>query len=138
MSKEFKKGQKVVVFSSWDGKGTWTYTRAVVKSCGVKQMTLLNAATEEMMGNHFAPNSEKTYSINWQGKVIVKNHTHFTMADMTEDEAISVCLEAAKAYLAEKNEHYDECIARNADKESYCNSINRDRAELHEPRAVSR
>lgn len=138
MSKEFKKDQVVVTFSSYDGLGTWKYSRAVVKSCGAKKMTLLDEATGVMMGSNFKPNSDRTYEVTFEGKTTVKSYTYFTLADMSDEEAVAVCLEAARIYLLEKNATYDECIKNNASSTHYCKSIEDDRADLHEPRAIKR
>lgn len=138
MSKEFKKDQVVVTFSSHDGKGTWKYSRAVVKSCGAKKMTLIDEATSAMMGSNFKPNSDRTYEVSFEGKTTVKNYTHFTLADMSDEEAVAVCIEAAKTQLLDENNRYDECIKNNAESVHYCKSIEEARAELHEPRAIKR
>ena len=138
MSKEFKKDQVVVTFSSVDHKGTWKYTRAVVKSCGAKKMTLINAETGAMMGSNFQPNSARTSVVSYEGKEVVQNLSCFTLADMSDEEAVLVCLEHAALTIADKNASFDECIKSNASNEGYCKNIEENRAELHEPRAIKR
>lgn len=137
MTKEFKKGQAVIHFHTYDGKGTWRFTRAIVVSCGAKKMTLKNAETSAMMGCNFRPDSSRTYTTIWKGQEFVQNYGHFTLADMTDDEAHAVCIEAAKIELVDKNAHYDKCLA-GGHGAGYDAAINKERAELHEPRSMKR
>ena len=55
MKAQFKKGDKVTYFGSWNNKGVSFFTHAIVHSCGSKQMVLICEATGEVMGRHFAP-----------------------------------------------------------------------------------
>ena len=133
--KAFKKGQTVIHFNSYDRKGTWCFTRAVVKSCGAKKMTLENAETGEMMGCDFAPNADTTYQQTWKGETISVNHTHFTLADMTDEEAHALCLEHARLQILDENTRFDRCIS-GSNNQLYIDAIERNRAELHEPRSM--
>lgn len=135
--KAFKKNQVVIHFSNLDGKGTWSFTRAVVKSCGNVKMTLENAETGAMMGTNFRPDAERTYTRTWEGKSVTHNWTHFTLPDMSDAEAHSVCIGAAIIYLADQNAHFDHCLAQ-GNGAAYDASINKQRAELHEPRSIKR
>ena len=135
--KEFKKGQQVVHFASYDRKGTWSFTRATVQSCGEKQMTLVNSETGVMMGRQFRPNSERTYEQNYGGKVIVQNWRDVTMADMTDEEAHAMCLELAAVELEAERQHFARCLATSTS-EGYTKAIEKSQAELHEPRSMKR
>jgi len=134
MSKEFKKGQAVIHFSNWDSKGTWYFRRAIVKSCGAKQMTLEAVDSGEMMGCNFRPNSDTHYTLTWQGQERTAQHSACTMADMTDEEAHAVCIRMAEGTLAQEREHFANCLKRNAGA-GYDNAIKRKQAELHEPRS---
>lgn len=135
--KAFKKNQTVIHFMNGDSKGTWLWTRSIVKSCGAKRMTLEHAETGEMMGCNYRPDAEKTYSREWNGEVIVQNWGHFTLPDMSDEEAVAVCLERGAATLVAENEHYDRCLA-GGHGEAYDKVIHQSRAALHEPRAMKR
>lgn len=135
--KAFKKNQVVIHFANLDGKGTWGFTRAVVKSCGNVKMTLENAETGAMMGTNFRPDAERTYTRNWEGKSVTHNWTHFTLADMSDEVAHSICIGAAIIYLADQNAHFDRCLSQ-GNGAAYDASINKQRAELHEPRSIKR
>ncbi len=137
MAKEFKKGQMVIHFSNWDGKGTWCFTRAVVKSCGNVKMTLQNAETGDMMGTNFFPDTRRTYTSKWNGEEITQNYRYFTTTDMTDDEAHELCIKAAEIFLADERRHYDNCLAQ-GNGAAYDAAINREIAKLHEPRSLKR
>lgn len=137
MAKEFKKGQVVIHFSNYDSKGTWSWTRAVVKSCGNVKMTLENAETGAMMGANFFPDSRRTYIINWKGEEFIKNYAYFTLADMTDAEAHSIAVGAAMIYLADQRKHYAACLAQ-GNGAGYDAAINKEAAQLHEPRSLKR
>lgn len=136
MAKEFKKGQLVINFSSYDGKGTWGWTRAVVKSCGNVKMTLENAETGAMMGNNFRPDSAQSYDVTWKGEVSTNWHNDVTLPDMGDDEATAKCLELAAAYLERQ-------VAMNNRKLTMpdvysTEGVKQTLASLHEPRAIKR
>jgi len=135
--KAFNKGQAVIHFAYYDRKGTWCFTRAIVKSCGAKKMTLENADTGVMMGNNFEPNADTTYEVTWQGVSSVRAKLSFTLADMPDEEAHATCLKHAALELIDLHEHFDGCIERSTD-ERYSAAIERSRAELHEPRSLKR
>lgn len=136
--KAFKKGQNVIHFADWDRQGTWVFIRAIVKSCGSVRMTLENAETGVMMGNHFQPDAETTLSRTWQGETIIQNRSHFTLADMTDDEAHAICLKHGALTIADEQTHFNGCVERHADNPSYCAVIENKRAALHEPRSLKR
>lgn len=135
--KEFKKGQPVVHFMSYDRKGTWTFTRATVQSCGEKQMTLVNTETGEMMGRNFRPNSVRTYTQNYGGQEHTQQYRDVTMADMTDEQAHKMCLELASVELAAERTHYSNCLARSTSGQ-YTKAIEKSLSELHEPRSMKR
>lgn len=135
MGKEFKKGQVVVCFCNYDSKGTWTWRRALVISCGAKRMHLQDVTTGQNMGADFRPNSSRTYSSTWQGNTVVQNYRHFTLADMSDAEAHQVALEAAAIYLDDQRAHYARCLAQGSGR-AYDASIQRNLDALHEPRVI--
>lgn len=91
MSKAFKKGQAVIEIGSWDGKGCFYWRRAIVQSCGMKQMTLSNAATGEMLGNHYRP---------VEGVDIDAGYSYGTVPDMSDEQVTALALELAAKYNA--------------------------------------
>lgn len=135
--KEFKKGQPVVHFMSYDRKGTWMFTRAIVQSCGEKQMTLVNRDTAEMMGRNFRPSSARTYTQNYGGRDHTQQYRDVTMADMTVEEAHAMCLELAAVELEHERAHFANCLAQSTS-EGYTKAIEKSLSELHEPRSMKR
>lgn len=135
--KAFTKGQTVIHFADYDRKGTWIYTRAIVKSCGVQKMTLENAETGVMMGRDFEPNADRTYEITFQGVTSIRNNTNFTLADMTDAEAEAVCLAHGALTVIDQQAHYEKC-GTTSDHAGYLAAIAKARAEIHEPRALKR
>lgn len=135
--KAFKKGQAVIHFQCYDRKGTWCFTRAVVKSCGNKKMTLEHAETGAMMGCNFRPDAEKTYEQVWKGETTIRNWGHFTLADMSDEEAIAVCLERGAMTVVDQHAHYDQRETTSEDA-GYLAALAKGRAEIHEPRAMKR
>lgn len=138
MSKEFTKGQVVIRFASLDHKGTWGFTRAIVGSCGAKQMTLSIQATGQLMGRTFEPNSKTTYVNTFQGVTYIRNHTGFTMADMSDEEAHAVCIKHAELQLATERAHFASRIAEHADDAGYVAAIKKLEAQLHEAQSIKR
>lgn len=137
MSKEFKKDQVVIHFSSWDRKGTWCFTRAIVGSCGAKQMTLRNAVTGEMMGCHFRPDSKNEYTYVFQGKEGVNYWNDVTKPDMSDEDASALCLEFAAAELIRERAKFEHSIAT-SDSVGYTKATEKAFSELHEPRSLKR
>ena len=135
--KEFKKGQTVIYFASWDRKGTWYFKRALVKSCGAQQMTLLELSTEKMMGCNFRPNSMSVREYVYQGVAGVSHYSDCTKADMTDEEAHALCLEFAAAELVRERAHIERCIAQ-SETAGYTKAMEKKLAELHEPRSMQR
>jgi hypothetical protein len=136
--KAFKKGQIVIHFSDWDSKGTWSYTRAVVMSCGVKQMTLVNADTGVMMGRHFHPGADVTWTQVWAGAEITRQRTAITLPDLADEEAHAMALEFAKAHMAHERAEYERLIATHPDNPRYIAAVRKDLAELHAAEAFKR
>lgn len=136
MSKpEFKKGQTVIHFSSEDYKGTVSFTRALVKSCGKVKMTLENAETGVMMGTNFRPDTSRFVETTYKGKTIQNWYNDLTMSDMTDDEAVAMCLELAAAELARNLVNLNLKLTSDAYNHD---AVRESIAALHEPRAVKR
>ncbi len=85
-TKDFTKGQIVIVASSYCGNGTWDWRRARVVSCGVKKMTL-ESLDGEMLGRNFPPRFEVYYQSRDQKPCL--NNT-IVMADLSDEEAITL------------------------------------------------
>ena len=137
MTKAFRKGQEVTHIQNWDNKGTFTYTHAIVYSCGTKQMVLTDAANGREMGRHYQPELGRL-----EASVMDRDGVEYqllpggTFPRMTDEEAEAACLLAA----ANRNEHYREHYE--ALKLGYWAQdpavMDREIAALHEPRALNR
>lgn len=123
-NKAFNKGDEVTYINDWDRKGTTFFRHAIVYSCGKKQMVLTDAETGEEIGRHFTPARAE---IGGAG----------TFARMTDAEAISAALILAGNIIASQTAHLERCLQNDAAGEGYKNSIRKDLAQLHEPRAAS-
>lgn len=135
MAKAFKKGQFAIYFISADGKGTFNWTRALVKSCGEKKMTLENAETGDMMGSNFRPDHSQNYEINYKGETHVKWYVDVATPDMDDASAERTALELAAAYLVREKAQLESKIGNTVyNQEGVLESL----ASLHEPRAVKR
>jgi hypothetical protein len=105
MAKTFTKGDTVHHIASWDGqKRIYTYRKAIVHSCGKKQMVLTDAETGQEMGRHFKPDGWDSYTTElidgtWQrgpNSVMLQG----TFAGLTDEEAEAKALEMAQAARA--------------------------------------
>lgn len=85
-TKDFTKGQIVIVACNYCGKGTWEWRRARVVSCGAKQMTL-ESLGGEMLGRNFPPRFEVHHQFRDQKPCL--NNT-IVMADRSDEEAIAM------------------------------------------------
>ena len=90
MAKAFTKGQEVTLISNWDGKGTFSYTHAIVYSCGQKQMILTDAMNNKELGRNFKPVMGEFY------------YTGAVFPRMSDERAIAVACEAASNFLKEE------------------------------------
>lgn len=130
----FKKGQLVTVLGTWDGKGTVFYQQAIVYSCGKKQMVLTDEATGEELGARFYnPRIGDVSEARGNG-----GHWQGVFPRMSDAEAELLCLEAGALMLIAYNEHFDFRIKQWGSNLQYKASMEKSRAELHEPRAVKR
>lgn len=137
MAKDFKKGEKVTVISSWDRKGTAIYRHAIVYSCGNKQMVLTDEATGEEIGRHFSPCvGSLEYTIKQHNGWQSASPAGGTFKRMTDEEALEACLKVGAADVEYQTAHYERCLA-GGHGEGYNNAIRKDLAMLHEPRAMS-
>lgn len=144
--KDFTKGQKVIHISLYNRNGAFTFTRAIVQSCGKKQMTLLNEKTGEMMGRNFCP-LEGFKSVHhdieaWAAKDNRPMHhvcQSGTFRDMSDEEAHALCLKLSAEWIAADLVRLERCKA-SSNHQAYINSIQRDidilKAET--PRAIQR
>lgn len=131
MSKAFNKGDLVTLIGSWDNKGTVSYRDAIVHSCGKKQMVLTCATTGEELGRHYAPargSLDKVTGFNWLG----------VWPRQSREEAEALCLEAGALVIKAVREHLAERRVRYADDKKFLAALDREEAQLHEPRALDR
>ena len=128
MKKQFKKGQHVTLLGHWDRKGTMTYRFVTVHSCGSKRMTLLDDESGECLGSNFTPYTEL--------ERVLTHGTSTTITETNEEVVRSLCLGFAGEYLANERNNLNECMRRNASNSGYCKAIQKDIAELHEPRVL--
>lgn len=109
MKAAFTKGQVVIQVASVDGKGTFSWSRAIVKSCGKKQMTLCHPVTGAMLGNHFRPE---------HGVDIANGQSYGVVADMTDEQADKYTMTIAQLYVTRKmfglEDQLDDAKARKA------------------------
>lgn len=124
-TKDFTKGQIVIVASNYDSKGTWSWQRARVVSCGTKQMTL-ETLDGEMMGRNFPPRFEVNYIIADQKPNI--NHT-IVMADRSDEEAVTLISSWAAYTIEWETWRLNWCLKGNHG-EAYDSSINRELSKL--------
>lgn len=127
MSKQFKKGDKVTVFSSWDNAGTVYAVQAVVHSCGNKRMILTSEATGAELGNNYRPEYLPSHCIRWDGCKVVHR--------LGGSELWSTGMALAEYWLKSQRAHL-ETLRSNP----YYSSawIARIESELHEPRFIIR
>lgn len=140
-ARPFTKGEPVVVIQSWDGKGTVFYTFATVRSCGAKTMTLTRRDNGEYLGQHYRPQIGRD-------RDLLPLYMPDVFKDMSEDAAISLCLEVG----AEIVEYERAKLQRDLDrisqyaaaeyspgyKDALIEATKKQLAELHEPRALAR
>lgn len=128
--KAFNKGEAVTLVGSWDNKGTFYFTQAVVYSCGTKQMVLTCAESGAELGRHYFPqvgNVDTLHAFNWRA----------TFKRMTDEEANALCLElGAKlpAVFAAENARREQ----HNEKIGYVTLCALRLDELHEPRCFRR
>ena len=135
MAKAFKKGQLAIYFMSLDGKGTFIWTRALVKSCGEKKMTLENAETGAMMGSNFRPTHSQSYQTTYQGEVHTSWYSDVTLPDMDDEAAQRTALELAAAYLVRQKAMMESKLTSDVYNHD---AVRESMAALHEPRAEKR
>lgn len=127
MSKQFKKGDKVTILSSWDDAGTVYAIQAVVHSCGSKRMLLTSEATGAELGNEYHPEYLPDHCIRWEGRKVV----HRLEGSELESAGMALAeywLKAQRAYLETlRNSPYYTAAW-----------IERVESELHEPRFLIR
>ena len=112
MTKAFTKGQAVTHIALWNGKGTFTVRHAIVHSCGMKQMVLTDAVTNEDMGRHFLPiDSSKSEDMHAQ--------TCGTFPRMTDAEALDVARRLSAEYVAEQRVYFSKSIEQHGDRAVY-------------------
>ena len=106
MAKTFKKGETAVHICCWDGEATFAFRRVMVESCGVKNMTLSDVETGQMLGSHFYPGlGFGSHRTNVDAFLIDGRPAHHlvrggTFKDMTDAEAEAMCLELAASFRA--------------------------------------
>lgn len=122
MAKAFKKGEAVTYIADWDCKGTVYFRHAIVYSCGAKQMVLTDSTTGVEMGRNFRP---------IVGEIIG------TFPRMSDEAAVTKCLEAGASIVASERARFDRCLAAGHG-ESYNAAIREDIDQLHEPRAIKK
>lgn len=130
MNKAFRKGELVTYISSWDNKGTFSYTQAVVHSCGKVQMVLTEETSGREMGRHFKPAVADTATLstfNWNG----------TFKRMSDAEAEALCLKLGAELPAVFEAENARREAWNVQQGRTC-LCPHDLNELHEPRALKR
>lgn len=146
----FKKGEQVIHIARYNDKGKFVFQRAVVNSCGKKQMTLSDATTGEMMGRNFCP-VEGFVSLHAVCKNVEAGERpahHFvssgTFKDMSDEDAMAMCLKLSAEWIAyqgvylkglqQKNAHLAGCAAHLA---GYVASLQKSIDKLGEPLAAS-
>ena len=133
----FKKGQEVTYIQNWDSNGTFTYTHAVVYSCGQKQMVLTDAGNGREMGRRFKPelgHLEAGYGD--RNGIAFHVLPGGTFPRMTDEEAEAACLLAGAAQNAHYAAHWE---GLKATVWAHAPEVmDEEIAELHEPRALNR
>ncbi|MGL4353097.1 MAG: hypothetical protein ACRCTP_04070 [Aeromonas popoffii] len=125
ITKDFTKGQIVIVASNYDDKGTWEWRRARVVSCGMKQMTL-ESLEGEMLGRNYPPRFEVNYQFANQKPGI--NNT-IVMADRNDEEAAALVKSWADYTIEWETYRLNKCLEGNHG-ENYDRSIQKDLKSL--------
>lgn len=123
MTAAFKKGELVTVLKDWDRKGTVTFRQARVYSCGLKRMILTSLKTGEEFGRDF-------------DAVKATGHEQGVHPVMTDEAALTICLEIGADVLEYQRAFLARCLAGNHGT-GYDNSINQQINDLHEPRGIA-
>lgn len=128
MANGFRKGELVTYINDWDRKGTFSYTHAVVFSCGKKQMVLTDAVSGKELGRHFQP------------VIGIYNEQvpAATFPRLTDEKAEEICRNFGERFNAINKANYERCIANHVNNAGYCKAIQEDIDQLHEPRAINR
>jgi len=143
MAKGFKKGDEVTFINTWDDKGTFSYTHAVVHSCGKKQMVLTGLDGKEL-GRHFhpafhmpgmmrpcysaIPYTDKRDIVYWNG----------TVNRLSDEGAEKLCIAVGEAFVAARRVECQNLIEKHRDSVAYCRAMELTIKELHEGRAIKR
>lgn len=125
--KQFKKGDKVTVFSDWDSRGTIKATQCIVLSCGKKQMTLALESTGENSGRNYRPSYNFDHSIYRDGTLVVSR--------LEGDELQAAGMDLADDYLEDARFAAHFKILNPNYTEAFILQYLR---ELHEPRVIIR
>lgn len=121
----FKKGDAVCWISDWDRKGTVHIVRAIVHSCGKKQMVLTNAETGKELGRHFYPHELQSWGYGFQTETCA---IVTLVSDKAEVEALALSL--AERIYERENAEYERRIANTPEHEAY---FRKQQALLHAP-----
>lgn len=120
---KFTKGEAVTYLQNWDRKGTVRIVNLVVYSCGKQRMVLVDEAGVKFPGMFFQPVTNQ-YDF---GRVVSR-----LTAEQAEIEGLRLGAEIA----SEELRRLKHCIAANVTNKGYIIAINKDIADLHEPRIV--
>lgn len=134
MSKAFTKGDRVTRISDWDGKGTVAIREAIVHSCGVKRLILTDAETGEEIGRNFRAerNDIEDRITRWAGGPA----QGLILLVIPRDEAIVIALESGAAIVASQRAKISRRIEQAAGNKGYIRALDREIADLHEPRFI--
>ena len=129
--KAFKKGDRVTLIRSWDGRGTAYYNQAIVHSCGLKRLILTDEETGKELGRDFPP-------LNAADDPVPLGLSNSNVYHRLEGAAlVAVGEELAKAEVERAREAFEKAIETYPDDHGYCRVMARKLARLHEPRIFS-
>jgi hypothetical protein len=124
---QFKKGDKVTLFRSWDDKGTVYAIQAIVHSCGKKRMILTSEETGEELGREFYPEYNEEHNTLHYGSYVTKR--------LEGDELTKTGEKLAQNYIDTQKKIYQQRIERDESERKY---FERHIEDLHEPRLLIR
>ena len=127
--KAYNKGDKVTYITSWDDRGTFAYTHAIVHSCGAKRMVLTNEKSGREMGRCFTP--ARLESIDGLAAAGFRG----TFPRLDDAQAQALCIAAGNLFVPQLRAQYERKIAL-ANSASYADGIREYIEQLHEARAT--